>query len=42
MYVCMYVYMDLKSTHNLFKITNISLVFRSFIHLETNFKQKYR
>ena len=32
----------LKNTHNLLKITNISLLFRSFINVKTNFKQKYR
>ena len=31
-----------KNTHNLLKSTNISLLFRSFIHVKTNFKQKYR
>ena len=34
--------MDFKNTHNLFKITNISLVFRSLINVKTNFKQTYR
>ena len=37
--------MWIKKTHNLFnlfKITNISLLFRSFINAETTFKQKYR
>ena len=33
--------MDLKNTHNVFKITNISLLFRCFINVKTNFKQKY-
>ena len=34
--------MDSKNSHDLFKITNISLLFRSFINVKTNFKQKYR
>ena len=32
--------MDYKNTHNIFKITNISLLFRSFINVKTNLKQK--
>ena len=32
----------LKNTHNILKITNISLLFRSFVNVKTNFKQKYR
>ena len=31
-----------KATHNLFKITNISLLFGSFINVKWNYKQKYR
>ena len=37
---CIYIY-GLKK-HNLFKSTNISLLFRSFINVKTNYKQKYR
>ena len=38
--MCDLKYMDYENTHNLFKITNISLLFRSFINVKTNFKQK--
>ena len=31
-----------KKTHNLFKSTNISLPFTSFIDVRLNYKQKYR
>ena len=40
-YIYIYIY-GLKNTHNLLKITNISLLFRSFVNVKTNFKQKYR
>ena len=41
-YIYIYTYIWIKKTHNLLKITNISLLFRSFINVKTNFKQKYR
>ena len=34
MYIYIYIYI-LKNTHNLFKITNISLIFRSFVNVKT-------
>ena len=40
-----YIYIWIKKTHlinNLFKITNLSLLFRSLINVKINFKQKYR
>ena len=37
-YLCICLY--IKNTHNLFKVTNISLPFRSFINMKQNYKQK--
>ena len=31
-----------KKTHDLFKSTNISVLFRSFINVKSNYKEKYK
>ena len=37
-----YKYIYIKITHNLFKNTNISLLFRSFVNVNFLYKQKYK
>ena len=39
--ICYLKYMEEK-THNLFEITNIFPIFRSFINVKSTYKQKYR